>query len=58
MWINRWQCFLIGIVRSIRCLAPVSGHDYIEEYNNGEVSILRCDRCGNVSVGYFTERKR
>jgi hypothetical protein len=28
-------------------------HSWIEEYNNREVQILRCKKCGNRSVGYI-----
>lgn len=28
-------------------------HAYVEEYNNEEVQILRCKRCGKRSVGYI-----
>lgn len=28
-------------------------HSWVEEYNNREVQILRCKRCGERSVGYI-----
>jgi len=53
--IVKLDCFFIGLWRSLITLSPVSGHDYVEYYKDKEKQVLKCNRCGNVSVGYFTK---
>jgi hypothetical protein len=50
-------CFIRGIFRSIRYFNLISGHNYIEKYNNEDVSILECETCGHISVGYYNWRE-
>ena len=45
-------CFIRGIFRSIIHFNIISGHNYIEKYDNKDVQILECETCGNISVGY------
>lgn len=45
-------CWLKGLWYWWRagCRTWVSGHDYTE-IQAGRVQVLRCDRCGHISVG-------
>jgi len=45
-------CFLKGVLRTLITFQPVSGHDFVEVYNNKDVQILKCDKCNEMSVGF------
>ena len=45
-------CFIKTIWHSIINLQIVSGHDYIEIYDNKDISILKCQLCNHISVGF------
>lgn len=47
-------CFARWIWRSLRCGAWVEGHDYVilDEPTPENVQVLRCERCGEVSVAW------
>lgn len=45
-------CFIKGIFRSIINFNIISGHDYIEIYDNKDIQVLRCELCGHISVGF------
>jgi hypothetical protein len=45
-------CFFRGIFRSIVHLNIISGHNYIEKYDNKDIQILECETCGKNSIGY------
>lgn len=32
------------------------GHEYVEEYVDSKVQVLKCIKCGRESVGYFFQR--
>lgn len=54
--INRWQCWGKSIYRSIWTLPYiVSGHLLVEEYDNKQVSVCRCERCGLLDVSYYKQ---
>lgn len=52
------KCLIKTIINTIittiksRQFVVVSGHNYIEEYNNDEKQILICEECGHLSIGY------
>lgn len=47
------KCFLKTIWRSIICFPYiVSGHNYIEVYNNKDIQVLKCEMCNHTSVGF------
>ena len=51
-------CFLIGLHITICSLLNgsvnwISGHEYEIKYENDDVQILKCTRCGNTNVGYL-----
>jgi len=48
-------CLLKGIVDSLMSFQIISGHDFIEIYDNKDVQILKCDRCNEISVGFKGE---
>ena len=53
--IKKYGCIIgviKGIFRSIINLNIISGHDYIEIYNNKDIQVLRCELCGHISVGF------
>lgn len=45
-------CFIRGIFRSIVNFNIISGHNYIEKYDNKDIQVLECETCGYVSVAY------
>lgn len=51
-------CFLKGIVRSIIYFNVISGHDFIEIYDNKDIQVLECEVCGCISLGFKNERIR
>ena len=50
-------CFIKGIWRSLTTFNIVSGHDYIEIYDNKDLQILKCEKCNHLSVGFKGEDK-
>lgn len=54
---NRFICWLDTVRASLPSLLngnyPIEGHPYYETYRNDEVQILKCQRCGHYSVGYY-----
>ena len=48
-------CFFKGIYRSITNFMIISGHDYIEMYDNKDIQVLKCERCKHISVGFKGE---
>ena len=50
-------CFLKGIIRSILFFNIISGHDYVEIYDNKDIQILKCELCGHISYGFKGEDK-
>lgn len=56
--INRWQCKLKAIIRSIPQFImgnfPIDGHDWvdIEEHKNCTVTISKCEICGKTHVSW------
>ena len=52
---KRLDCFLYGLWLSLRHLSPVSGHEFIEVYNNRDLQVLRCELCGKESNGWKRE---
>lgn len=49
-------CFIKGIFRSIINLNIISGHDYIEIYDNKDIQVLQCKLCGHISVGFKVKK--
>ncbi|MBQ8206762.1 MAG: hypothetical protein IJZ77_04800 [Bacilli bacterium] len=45
-------CLLKGIWYSIINLMFISGHEYIEIYDNKDIQILKCETCNHISVGF------
>lgn len=47
-------CLIRTIWRSLRCFAPVSGHDYAtdDEPTPDNVHVLRCMTCGHVNTAW------
>ena len=54
MSINRWICVIVGLWRSLRHFAHVSGCDYVEQENDvpALVSTSRCEICGTWAVDW------
>jgi len=50
-------CFIKGIWRSLITFNIVSGHDYIEIYDNKDIQILECEKCNHISVGFKGDDK-
>ena len=48
-------CFIKGIFRSIVNFNIISGHDYQEIYDNKDIQVLKCETCGNISLGFKKE---
>lgn len=50
--LNRWQCLLKQIWRTIMTRYSVDGCDYvdIEEYTNCKVIISKCEVCGKTNI--------
>ena len=53
-------CKLIGILTTLKLLikgtnAIVSGHRYLQTYENDDLELLECQECGHVSVGWLKE---
>lgn len=54
--INRWQCWVKGIYRSLWTLPYLtSGHLFVEKYDNREISVCECEACGYVSIAYYKQ---
>lgn len=51
-------CFIKGIWRSLITFNIVSGHDYIEIYDNKDIQILECEKCNHISVGFKGDDKK
>jgi hypothetical protein len=51
------DCFFRGLWLSIRHLANISGHSFVEIYNSEDVQILECEYCGHLSVGWKKNQK-
>jgi hypothetical protein len=45
-------CWLRETWRTVMAGLPVSGHDFVEVYDDGHVQVLKCQTCGHVSRGY------
>lgn len=45
-------CLLKGLWDSIINLMPISGHEFIEIYDNKDIQLLQCKRCNYISVGF------
>ena len=55
---KRILCFFVGFHRTLCNILdgearPTSGHKFKLKYENEDVQILECQRCGYSSVGYF-----
>lgn len=48
-------CFVKSIIRSLINLSIISGHDFIEIYNNKDIQVLKCEKCNHISVGFKKE---
>lgn len=48
----RLICFLKGIFRSIINFNVISGHDYVEIYDNKDIQVLEYELCNNISIGF------
>lgn len=33
----------------------ISNHEYVEIYNDGRISVLKCEKCGNETVDYCSD---
>ena len=53
--IKRIICFIKGICKSATHLSVISGHDYVEKYNDKHVQILECELCKHTSIGFKGE---
>ena len=49
---NRFICYIKGIIRSILTFNIVSGHDYQEIYDNKDIQVLKCINCNHISLGF------
>ena len=49
-------CLLKGMLESLMSFQIISGHDFVEIYDNKDVQILKCDKCNEISVGFKGER--
>ena len=45
-------CIIKGIFRSIINFNLISGHDYIEIYDNKDIQVLKCELYNNISIGF------
>ena len=45
-------CFIKGIFRSIINFNVISGHDYVEIYDNKDIQVLECELCNHISIGF------
>lgn len=45
-------CLLKGFWYSIINLLPISGHEYIEIYDNKDIQILQCEVCNHISASF------
>lgn len=50
-------CFIKGIFRSLITFKIVSGHDYIEIYNNKDIQVLECENCKHISLSFYKKEK-
>ena len=56
--LNRWQCWIKGLWRSIEIGWPsnyrMSGHTFVneEEHKNCTVTISRCETCGELDISW------
>ena len=48
-------CFIKGIFRSLINLQNISGHDFVEIYDNKDIQILKCEKCNELSIGFKKE---
>ncbi len=53
---NRWQCWLRAIPRIIQTGELFEGCNYVEteRHDNCRVSVLHCECCGKLSIGWAT----
>ena len=49
------MCFIKGIFRSLITLNIVSGHDYVEIYDNKDIQVLQCENCNHISVAFYNK---
>ena len=49
---NKIICFIKGIYNSIKYLSIISGHEYIEIYDNKDIQVLKCELCNHISIGF------
>lgn len=47
------QTIHYSIPQILRGSFPIDGHSYYETYLSDKVQILRCERCGKYSIGYY-----
>ena len=46
-------CIIKGILKSIINFNVISGHDFVEEYSNKDIQVLKCENCGYRSIAFF-----
>lgn len=58
MKLNKWQCWIMTIIDSIRggfpFNYPTSGHEWrdTEVHKNCEVTISECEVCGEIDISW------
>jgi len=50
----RIWCWIKTIWLSMTHLMIISGHNYVEIYNNKDISVLQCEDCNYISVGFYS----
>ena len=63
MKINKWQCWLRGIFRSLQIGWPLnyamSGHEFmdVEEHKNCTVTVSKCECCGKTDISWIKDNR-
>lgn len=50
-------CFFKSIWYSIINMQLVSGHNYIELYDNKDIQVLQCELCNHISLGFKGDKE-
>ena len=48
-----WYSVRYFFTAGVNYIAPISGHDYLETFNDGKKSILKCKVCGSEDIGFY-----
>ena len=46
-------CWIKGLYRSLITGLPVNGHSFVEIHRSYDSQTLKCERCGEISGGFF-----